>query len=186
MKEIGQRIRELRQEKRLTLEELSARTDLSKSYISEAERGIASLSITALQKIAQALDVPLSDFFLFPTLSPASNAIRITRVGERPEFRMEANEDRTFTSLAARFAGSVLEALVITLLPGHTRVEPYSHPGEEFAFVLEGNLTVLVQDEEFELGPGDTIHMPSMIPHNWENRTEKPVRVIAVSTPKIF
>lgn len=184
MKEIGQRIRELRQEKRLTLEELSSRTDLSKSYISEAERGIASLSITALQKIAQALDVPLSHFFLLPT--PASNTVRITRVGERSEFRMEANEDRTFTSLAAGFPGCVLEPLLITLLPDHARVEPYSHPGEEFAFVLEGSLTVLVQDEEYELGAGDTIHLPSLIPHNWENRTDKPVKVIAVSTPKIF
>ncbi|MGE5483422.1 MAG: cupin domain-containing protein [Ignavibacteriales bacterium] len=186
MEEIGKRIRELRQDKRLTLEELSSRTDLSKSYISEAERGIASLSITALQKIAQALEVPLSHFFLFPPPAPEPHMAGITRAGKRSEFRMEANEDRTFVRLAANFPGCVLEPILTTIYPDHSRVEPYSHPGEEFVYVLEGTLTVLVREEEFELGPGDTIHMPSVIPHNWENRTGKPVRIIAVSTPKIF
>ncbi|KKM10628.1 hypothetical protein SY88_13295 [Clostridiales bacterium PH28_bin88] len=184
MQEIGQRIRELRQEKRMTLEDLSSATGLSKSFISEAERGIASLTITSLQKIAEALDVQLSNFFLFPSL--ASNGVKITRAGERTEFRMEANEDRIYCSLAAGFPGRVLEPLHTTLLPGHCRNETYSHPGEEFAFVLEGTLTVLVEDREFELGPGDCIHLSSPIPHNWENRTDKPVKLIAVSTPKIF
>ncbi|MDI6895314.1 MAG: cupin domain-containing protein [Bacillota bacterium] len=184
MQEIGQRIRELRQERRLTLEDLSSKTGLSKSYISEAERGIASLTITSLQKIAEALGVQLSYFFTPPSL--AANGVRITRAGERSEFRMETSEDRIFSSLAAGFPGRVLEPLLTTLLPAHSRAEPYSHPGEEFALVLEGSLTVLVEDKEFELGPGDSIHLCSTIPHNWENRTDKPVRIIAVSTPKIF
>ncbi|MFZ5436934.1 MAG: cupin domain-containing protein [Bacillota bacterium] len=184
MREIGQRIRKLRQEKRLALEELGSRAGLSKSFISEVERGIASLTITSLQKIAEALDVPLSYFFTTPSL--AGNGLRITRARERTEFRMEANQNRIFSSLAAGFPDRVLEPLLITLLPGHSHVEPYSHPGEEFAFVLESTLTVLVEDQEFELGPGDAIHLSSLIPHNWENRTDQPVRVIAVSTPKIF
>lgn len=184
MEEIGQRIRELRQKKRMTLEDLSSRTGLSKSFISEVEREIASLTITSLQKIAEALDVPLSDFF--PPPSPVSNGVRVTRAGEGSEFRMEATQNWIYSSLAANFPGRVLEPLLITLLPGHTRVEPYSHPGEEFGLVLEGTLTVLVEDKEFGLGPGDSIHLSSPVPHNWENRTDKPVKAILVSTPKIF
>jgi len=186
MKEIGQKIRALRQDRRMTLEELSSLTGLSKSYISEAERGIASISITALQKIAHALDLVLSDFFPGPSPSPNANGMRIVRAAQRTEFRMEASPDRTFASLAAHFPGGVLEPLIITLMPGHARVEPYTHPGEEFVLVLEGMLTVLVDGEEHELGMGDTVHLSSLVPHNWENRTDRVVRVAAVSTPKIF
>ncbi|MEW6081943.1 MAG: XRE family transcriptional regulator [Bacillota bacterium] len=184
MREIGKRIRDLRQQRRLTLEDLSSQTGLSKSFISEAERGIASLTITSLQKVATALDVELSYFFPAPSL--ATNGVRVTRPGERTEFRMEVTQDWIYSSLAAGFAGRVLEPLMITLLPGYSHVEPYSHPGEEFVLVLEGTLTVLVEDKEFQLVDGDTIHLASQIPHNWENRTDSPVKVVAVSTPKLF
>lgn len=184
MEQIGQRIRHLRQKHGMTLEDLSSRTGLSKSFISEAERGIASLTITSLQEIADALVAPLSYFFPPPNL--VSNGVKITRSGESPEFRMESNQDRIFSSLAAGFPGRVLEPMLITLLPGHAPVEPYSHPGEEFAIVCEGTLTLLVEEQEFELHEGDCVHLSSPIQHNWENRTDKPVRVIAVSTPKLF
>ncbi|HYG59610.1 MAG TPA: cupin domain-containing protein, partial [Symbiobacteriaceae bacterium] len=89
-------------------------------------------------------------------------------------------------SLGASFPGKQLEPTLTTLLPGRNHVVPYAHPGEEFTWVLEGTLTVLLGDKEYELGPGDCIHMPSTAPHGWENRTDKAVRVLCVSTPPVF
>jgi quercetin dioxygenase-like cupin family protein len=78
--------------------------------------------------------------------------------------------------------------MLISILPTQSReaVTPYSHKGEEFVYVLEGILTVFVGNEEYQLNPGDSIHMSSAIPHEWANFTNKLVKVLCVSSPPIF
>lgn len=185
MKEIGEKIRWFRAEKRMTLEELAQRSGLSKSFLSQAERGQSSMTLTSLQRIAEGLDLTLAEFFQPPTPEPA--VPRIVRAAERPEFRIEAMEQATYSSLGADFPEKKLEPVLITLAPtGKGRVHQYTHPGEEFTLVFDGVLTVLFNDQEFTLGPGDSIHMPSTVPHAWENRTEKVIQVLCVSTPRVL
>jgi uncharacterized cupin superfamily protein len=62
-------------------------------------------------------------------------------------------------------------------------IAPYPHAGEEFVHVLEGTLTLFLNDERQELFPGDSAHYPSTIPHNWANYTNKMVRLLVVSQP---
>lgn len=186
MEQVGRHIRNLRQKQGLTLDDLSQRTGFSRSFLSEAERGIAPITITALQKIAEALGVKLLEFFSAPEFI-LSDPTHIVRAAERKKFRIETTEYTVYSRLAGEFPGRVLESVLVTLLPGRRhRVEPYSHPGEEFGFVLEGVLTVFVEDRSYDLGPGDSIHILSTIPHNWENRTDKPVKALWVITPKLF
>ena len=76
-----------------------------------------------------------------------------------------------------------------TLLPGQERkdVVVYSHEGEEFAYVLEGILTFLVEDRAYELHPGDSLHIKSETPHNWANLTSRLVKLILVNSEnKVF
>ncbi|NQD67646.1 helix-turn-helix transcriptional regulator, partial [Bacillus haikouensis] len=63
MDEIFKKIKDLRQERGLTLKDLSAKTDLSVSFLSQVERGSSSLAITSLKKIADAFEVPITQFF---------------------------------------------------------------------------------------------------------------------------
>jgi len=110
----------------------------------------------------------------------------IMRSYEQEIFSVE--ESRIYHSLASDMKGRILEPTIISLLPGKKREEisPYSHKGEEFAYVLEGILTIFIGNEEYQLNPGDSIHMPSTVPHEWANFTNKLTKVLCVSTPSIF
>lgn len=185
MEEIGAQIRRFRQARGLTLQEMAERSGLSRSFLSEAERGMSSMTLTSLQRIAEALGMTLAEFFQPPSAEQVGP--RIVRVAERTEFRLETTEHTIYSSLAGSFPDKLLEPVLVTLLPNQRhRVQAYSHPGEEFGMVLEGTMTLWVGDQEYDLGPGDSIHMPSTIPHNWENRTDQPVRAIWVVTPRLF
>lgn len=181
-REIGQKIKELRLAKELTLKDLSEKADLSISFLSQVERGIASIAVTSLEKIAQVLDVDLAFFFTLPQ----KHETNIMRSYEQEVFSVE--ESRFYYRLASDIDGKVLEPMLINLLPNQSREEisPYSHKGEEFVYVLEGVLTVFMCEEEYKLNPGDSIHMLSTVPHEWANFTNKLVRVLCISTPSVF
>ena len=77
---------------------------------------------------------------------------------------------------------------LIELLPINCEedISPYAHEGEEFVYVLEGTLTLFLNNEQFELFPGDSAHYSSNIVHNWANYTNKLVRLIVASAPNPF
>jgi len=180
--DIGKKIKELRLAKGLTLKDLSEKSDLSIGYISQVERGIASIAVTSLEKIAQVLGVDLSYFFTLPKKHEAS----VLRSYEHQVFSVE--ESRYYFRLANDIEGTILEPMLISLLPNQTmdEITTYSHKGEEFVYVLEGVLTVYVDNEKYQLNPGDSLHMLSTVPHEWANYTNKLVKVLCVSTPSIF
>lgn len=105
---------------------------------------------------------------------------------EQEVFSVE--ESRIYHRLANDMDGKMLEPMLVSILPSQSRegITPYSHKGEEFVYVLEGILTVFVNNEEYQLNPGDSIHMSSTIPHEWANFTTKLVKVLCVSIPRIF
>jgi len=183
--ELGKKIKKLRTEQKLTLKELGLRANLSVGYISLVERGLTSISLTSLQNIAAALGVSSNDFFQAPT----GMAERVVRGYDLRVFRLD-NSHYVYHSLS----GSVpkeerqMEPVLVTLLPGQRMesVLPYSHDGEEFGYVLEGTLTFLVENKSCDLNPGDSLHIPSTVPHNWANFTNKLVKLLYVSTAKVF
>jgi len=181
-KEIGQKIKELRVGKGFTLKDLSEKADLSIGFLSQVERGMASIAVTSLEKVAEVLEVDLSFFFT----PPKKHVTSVMRSYEHEVFSVE--ESRFYYRLANDLEQTTLEPMLINLLPNQTRegITPYSHKGEEFVYVLEGVLTVFVGEEQHQLNPGDSIHMLSSIPHEWANFTNKLVKVLCVSTPAIF
>ncbi|ADU51657.1 Cupin 2 conserved barrel domain protein [Thermaerobacter marianensis DSM 12885] len=182
---VGLRIRQLRRARRITLEALSRASGLSKSFLSDIERGRSDITLTSLQRIAQALGVPLAYFFRIEEDDLAGP--KIVRAHQRHAFRMASAAHTLYSNLTATWPDKELEVVLVTLLPNRRhRVTPYDHPGEEFGFILEGTLTVIYGDREYTLNPGDSIHMRSSVPHNWENRTDRPVQALWVVTPPIF
>ncbi|MDI3480596.1 MAG: hypothetical protein PWQ97_251 [Tepidanaerobacteraceae bacterium] len=161
---------------------MSEKSNLSISFLSQVERGMTSIAITSLEKIAKVLEVDLSYFFTLPQKHEGL----IVRSYEQEVFSVE--ESRIYHRLANDLNGKILEPMLITLLPNQSREEitTYSHEGEEFVYVLEGILTIFIDGEEYQLNPGDSIHMSSTIPHEWANFTNKLVKVLCVSSPKIF
>ncbi|EHQ90818.1 helix-turn-helix domain-containing protein [Desulfosporosinus youngiae] len=180
MDNIYERIRSLRVSMNMTLKELSEKTGLSVSFLSQVERGNSSLAITSLQKIADVFKVSMSSFFE----STESNSF-FTPVEARKPFQIERS-DSVFTRLGGNFPGKVLEPIHIVLAPLQGQEVIFNHPGEEFYYILRGRVLMMVGDKEYEMNEGDTIHFPSTLNHTWHNPTDEAVHMIAVLTPIIF
>ena len=182
-KDIGNKIKELRTMKKLTLKDVSEKTGLSTGFLSQLERGLTSIATDSLAKIAEAVDVDLSYFFA----AGSRNRHAIIRSYEKEVFQI-INGRFIHYHLTNNSAEKAILPRLIELLPINSSedISPYAHEGEEFVYVLEGTLTLFLNNEQFELFPGDSTHYSSALVHNWANYTNKMVRLLVTSVPNPF
>ena len=182
-KPIGQKIRDLRLRNKLTLKDLGQKTGLSVGYLSQLERGLTDIATDLLGKVSAALNVDRSQFFQ----EPRQTQRQILRSYEKEVFQVDSARFIHY-HLTNRIGEKTLLPRFIELLPINSDepVLPYSHAGEEFIYVLEGVLTLFIENEQHELFPGDSAHYPSTTAHNWANYTSKMVRLLVVGTPNPF
>jgi len=178
---VGQGVRALRQRKGWTLEELSSRCGLSISFLSQVERGLSSLSISSLHSICEALEVPMTHFFA----ETSTNGPLVVRAGDPRSRILIGDSHVTYNMLSASFPNRVLEAL-ISEYPPHYSPPLVTHEGEEFGYVLEGNILLQVGNQEETLEPGDSFHIISSQPHTVQNPSDKPARILWVLTMKLL
>lgn len=181
--QIGKRAKDLRLEKGVTLKSLSEKANLSVGYLSQFERGINTIAIDALGKIAEVLEVDLSYFF------PESKK-KTTIVLKKHERELidVIGSNYVVTGLSTQSQTFDLYPRLIEILPSIDReaLQSYGHEGEEFIYVLEGILTLYYEEKTYYLYPGDTAHYPSHIPHNWKNETNMNVKILCVSQPNLL
>lgn len=180
MKEIYEKIKDLRMQHGLTLKELSEKTQLSVSFLSQVERGSSSLAITSLKKIADAFEVNITHFFE----SHGNNNYMVKLKDQKP-FQIEGSES-IYSRLSGEFTGRSLEPLLVTLSPNQKQNQTFNHPGEEFYYVLKGAVLFNVDDKEYFVREGESIHFPSERPHYWENPLDQESTLLCVLTPVIF
>lgn len=181
--DIGKKIKELRTNRKLTLKDVSEKTNLSIGFLSQLERGLTSIATDSLEKIAEVLGVELSYFFKISKRNKKS----ILRRYEQEVFQVE-NSQFIHYHLTNDVENKNLLPRLIEILPSNNEenITAYQHEGEEFIYILEGILTVFINNERYELYPGDSAHIDSTTVHNWANYTSKIVRLVVVSTPNFF
>lgn len=180
MDKISCKIRLLRTKKGLTLKELSEKTSLSIGFLSQVERGSSSLAITSLKKIADALDVDMTYFFQEEIES------RIVMKKEDQQSFQLIGSDVTYSKLSGNFQGRMLEAVKATLQPSQKDEISFSHPGEEFYYILKGAILFHINEEEYFVREGDSIHFSSNRKHFWENPLPEESTLLCVYTPTIL
>lgn len=170
----------MRQNREWTLEELSSRSGLSISFLSQVERGLSSLSISSLHAICEALEVPLTHFF-----TASGNGPLVLRAGQ-PRSRIRIEDSHvTYNLLSGPMPGRVLEA-VIAEYPPHYDPPLITHEGEEFGYVLEGNVLLQVEDKEETLESGDSFHIFSSQPHTVRNPADQTAKILWVLTMRLL
>jgi transcriptional regulator with XRE-family HTH domain len=193
MKELGENLRIIRLQKKMTLQELSRMSKVSKSQLSQIERNVSVPTVTKLQKIAETLDIKLSD--LLPENGDSSNEahsvnnkenskrISVVRKGERKKMVMPwgAMYEMLCPDLQHK-----IEFIYLHYPAGTTAKEQYTHDGEECGVVLEGTFKGTFGAKEVILEPGDSIYYDSTIPHYWETIGDTDVRAIWAITPPSF
>ena len=182
---IGANIKQLRTSKGMTLKDLSAATDLSIGYLSQLERGLNSVAVDSLAKIAEALGVTLH-YFISKVDGKNHDAL-VVRSYEREIIFAENRSNIQFHLSADRSDKSFLTRHV-EILPSAKDDEliSYHHEGEEFVYILEGILTLHFNHMKYDLYPGDSAHYNSETAHAWGNYTNKTVKFIAVHAPNVF
>lgn len=177
---IGLLIKKLRNEKKLTLKQISEKTNLSISFLSQVERLKSSITLESLKKVSEALEVNPSYFFSSSEKKPQTAIVRnaLSDLNNQPNSFI-------YKDLSGNIEHPLFTPLVVMLKPGDSRGNSYSHNGQEFLYVLEGTLTVLIDEEMHDLHPYDCIHLDSTTPHNWLNQTDTDVKFLCISSNPI-
>lgn len=179
--ELGERIREVRRHRRMTLKELERESGFSATHISEIERGKTSPTIGALVRIARALGKEPSFFLEDEQLSE----VALVRRDDRKPLPEETVKVRG-AYLTPGIPGGRLNAYLLQLEPGTNREFSYSaHPGEEGAYLVSGRLEFTVGASTYQLAPGDALTYPSDRPHAFRNVGDDEACILFVSTKRV-
>lgn len=175
---VGKKLRELRQRKGLSLRSLAVQSGLNVNTLSLIEHGKSSPSVGTLQRLAAALEVPITAFF---ELEPVPKRVVITPATQSPRIRLGSME---IQPLAEGFSSHVLQPFWVSLAPGtHSGDHMIVHTGVEFIYCLHGSLHCRVADEEIVLQQGDSIAFEAHLPHGWENRGQETAQMLLVLCP---
>jgi transcriptional regulator with XRE-family HTH domain len=175
---MGRRLRGLRLERALSLADVAAKTQISIGFLSALERAQMSASVGTLRKLARFYNINILDLFNTSETNP-----RRVRPEERK--RLQAGPGVCMELLA--WGNAVMEPHLFRIAPGAGSGESYTHEGEEFLFMLRGQLEVSLDDgEKVRLNRGDSFYFESGIPHCWSNPGRKETWVLWVNTPPTF
>jgi transcriptional regulator with XRE-family HTH domain len=174
---VGEHIRRLRLGLGFSLRELAARTDFTASFISQVENGRVSPSIGSMEKIAAALQVTMGEFFAAAAQGESGVVIRRN---ERPALSSGWSA-ADIEALSPMAPDRRLEPTLVTLGPGgRSGKHPYAHRNEEFAYVLQGAITLTLGPEVHALGAGDAVTILPGELRLFENRSEAMAQVLIV------
>jgi transcriptional regulator with XRE-family HTH domain len=178
---IGAKLRALRLKKKMGLVELGRHSGLSPALLSKIERGRLVPTLPTLMRIALVFSVGLEHFFTEPARRPT---LAVVRRGDRQRFpeKMGATDPAYFfESLDFPAVERTMNAFYVEF-EGAEKSQRHSHPGAEFFYVIEGQVTVTVSDVPHLLGPGDSMYFDSSVPHEYARNGRKTCRAVVVTS----
>ena len=185
---LGNKIRNLRKQRALTLQEVSELTGLSKPLLSQIENNIAAPPIATLIKISTALGVKISHFFQDQNME---DRIVVVRQDDRYSVKKlfhhkeESQVGYRWESLAYPMVGKQMEPFVVEIQPRNEEELLYNdHQGEEFHFILDGIVEFRTADQIHQLHQGDSLYFDSSIPHALRGIGGRATSLIVIFTPR--
>jgi len=176
--DIGGKIRQLRTQKGLTLEELASRSELTKGFLSQLERNLTSPSIDSLNDILEALGTNLAEFF-----QEDKDEQFLFRAND---FFVDERDSCTVHWIVPNTQKNQMEPILLTLPEGGESFEVAPHSGEEFGYVVEGTVVLECDGKKSVLRRGETFYLHGRTFHTLKNERKTTARVLWVSTPPLF
>ena len=175
---VGALVRARRKEANLTLQQLAESAGLSAAFISQVERNKVVPSIVSLANIARALDTNVTEFMEIP------QGEQPVRTADNPQY-IQVDSPVTYIQLSANMKLQKMDAILMRIPPGH--VFPVDQrDGEDFLYVLEGELYSELGNTKKTLKAGDSMHFNSRTRHTASNLSDADVVLLYVGTPSIF
>jgi len=178
---VGERVKRAREKRGLSLLDISRRTGIEVSFLSEIEEGQGAPPLGTIIKLAKALEMKMGYFISGDELRPFT----IVRRGDRKMVsRYDSKRDKHYgygyESLAPYKKDRHMEPFLVTLQPATTEEERSAHDGQEFIFVLTGSMEVRLGEEIHVLEPADAIYYDSTVPHLVKCHGQETTRILAV------
>ena len=176
--DLGAKIKQMRNQLGLTQEELADRCELTKGYISQLENNLNSPSIATLTDILSALGSNLSEFFRAETEEKV--------VFTKEEFIEKDTDGVVQNWLIPNAQKNMMEPILVELAPGASTVSDVPHEGEEFGYVLEGKIAILLGKKQHTCKKGEAFYYEAAKPHTIYNKGTGEAKFLWVSTPPNF
>jgi transcriptional regulator with XRE-family HTH domain len=180
---IGSKVRLIRETRNLTVDDVSERTNLSADGIRSIEAGELIPGLTPLIKIARVLGVRLGTFMddnenIGPVVTRSREEKSVTRFSDRGN---AVNSDLDFYSLAQNKAGRHMDPFIIDIFPSSGKEYTMSsHEGEEFIYVLSGEVEIRYGKDTYTLKAGDSIYYDSIVAHHVHSQGTEAAKILAV------
>jgi transcriptional regulator with XRE-family HTH domain len=174
---IGLRLRNLRVQRGLSLGAVAKTVGISLGFLSAIERSQMSASVGTLRKLARFYKTNILEFF-----DPSKSNPNLVRPAMRKV--LEAGPGVRMELLA--WGNTVMEPHLFRISPSAGSGDSYSHEGEEFLYVLRGELKIALDTQEYRLKQGDSFYFESGMPHTWSNPGKTETCVLWVNTPPTF
>jgi transcriptional regulator with XRE-family HTH domain len=178
--DIGNKLKRLRIRNNLTQEELADRCELSKGFISQVERNLASPSIATLEDMLQSLGTDLKTFF-----NDAEDK-EVVFTAKDAFIKQNTDNGNTINWIVPNAQKRDMEPIIIDLEPGGKSYEDYPHDGEEFGYVLAGKIQLVIGNKKYKVGKNECFYYKANQDHCIENVSSSVARVLWVSTPPNF
>jgi transcriptional regulator with XRE-family HTH domain len=184
---LGRKIRTIREAKRLSIEQTAEKASISPIVLSQIENEAVTPPVATLLKIARALDAHIGDFF---TDAPPQKRYEVVRKGEHKKVSRKPTPGKSplsysYEALAFRLTKRHMEPFLVEFdVDIKEEVPPLSHKGEEFVYVLDGDIEFHAEDEIVRLAPGDSLYFDSGIPHAFVGKGHSKARAVIVIYPE--
>lgn len=176
--EIGTKLKQLRLGCGLTQEELADRCELTKGYISQLENDLTSPSIATLIDLLVALGSNLKTFF--------SDDDDEQIVFKQSDYFEKENDEQKIIWLVPNSQKNEMEPVLMEIKPHTVLQQDMPHEGEEFGYVLEGRIEIVLGDRRYKCKKHESFYFVSKKMHYIENNSDKPAKIIWVSSPPTF
>lgn len=171
---LGTRLRSLRTQRGWTLAELAQRTNLSEAYLSRIENGDRQPSLAVLFELAHTYNLSISSLF---ESDPLTQPI-VVRSGDVSSY---SGNGLFYRLLSGKGQDANLHPLQVTIPAQRENSQLYQHDGEEWLYVLSGELRLVIDGEEYQLQPHDAAHFDARVPHRLEALGSQDVEILLVS-----
>lgn len=176
--EIGSKIKSLRLQCGLTQKELADRSELTKGFISQLENDLTSPSISTLTDILAALGSDLKNFF--------NESEEEQVVFKETDYFVNETPSHKITWIVPNAQKNEMEPILIDIEAKSSTTPDMPHEGEEFGYVLSGTCTLNIGKTKYKVKKGETFYFVSNKTHFIENATDKPCKILWVSSPPQF
>ena len=177
-KDIGRRIRNFRNRNGLTQQELADRTELTKGFISQLERGQVSASVVTLMDLIECLGMTPAEFF-----KEEEEKVVFTEDEYFEKLDEMGNSRQWIVPTAQKFQ---MEPLLVVVQPHSSLEEDKPHNGEEFGYLMSGRLNVCLGEKVYHIKSGESFYYQASQKHRLENPGSWPAKLLWISTPPEF